>query len=183
MRTLPACLRGKVAPMHEDDDIELPKSKSQLKREMNALQELGTAIVKLSAKDLAKIPLPDSLADAIHEARSIKSHGALRRQMQFIGRLMRDVDPEPIQHALDAIRLCGQQSTARFHAMEQWRDRLINEGQSALDEFIGQYPRADRQQMRQLMLNATREAKQGKPPKSARNLFKLIRETLEHEEE
>ena len=169
--------------MHEDDDIELPKSKSQLKREMNALQELGTAIVKLSDKDLAKIPLPESLSDAIDEARRIKSHGALRRQMQFIGRLMRDVDPEPIQQALDAIRLCGQQSTARFHAMEQWRNRLINEGQSALDEFIGQYPQADRQQLRQLMLNATREAKQEKPPKSARSLFKLIREIIEREED
>ena len=90
--------------MQNNDDLELPKSKSQLKREVIALQQLGEAIVKLGPKDLAKIPLPDNLADAIQQARSIRSHSALRRQMQFIGRLMRDVNPEPIQQALDAIR-------------------------------------------------------------------------------
>jgi ribosome-associated protein len=165
--------------MHEDDETELPKSKSQLKREMTALQDLGKAIVELSPGDLAKIPLPDNLAAAIAEARSINSHGALRRQMQYIGRLMRNVDPEPIQQALDAIRLTGQQSTAAFHAVEQWRDRMVGEGQPALDEFIGQHPQADRQQLRQLMLNAQREFKQNKPPKSARSLFRLLRDILD----
>ncbi len=168
--------------MHDDEDLELPKSKSQLKREVNALQDLGSAIVKLGAKDLAKIPLPDKLADAINEARRLNSHGALRRQMQYIGRLMRNIDPEPIQQALDAIRLCGQQSSARFHAVEQWRDRLISEGQPALNEFIGLNPQADRQQLRQLMLNATKEAAQQKPPKSSRNLFRLLKEILNTEE-
>jgi len=167
--------------MHDDETPDQTKSKSQLKREMNALQDLGTAIVKLGAKDLAKIPLPDKLADAIHEARRLNSHSALRRQMQFIGRLMRDTDPMPIQQALDAIRLCGQQSAAHFHTIEQWRDRLINEGQTALDEFISQYPLADRQQLRQLMLNAVKEASQEKPPKSARSLFRLLRETLDEQ--
>lgn len=165
--------------MHDDDEVELPKSKSQIKREMNALQNLGKAIVQLPPKDLAKIPLPDDLAEAIHHARNIRSHGALRRQMQLIGRLMRNVNPEPIQQALDSIRLSGHQSSAHFHAIEQWRDRLINEGQAALDEFIGQHPQADRQQLRQLMLNASKEAKQDKPPKSARNLFRIIREILD----
>lgn len=164
--------------MHDDEDLELPKSKSQLKREMNALQDLGSAIVKLGAKDLVKIPLPDKVADAINEARRLNSHSALRRQMQYIGKLMRDVDPEPIQQALEAIRLCGQKSSAHFHAIEQWRDRLISEGQPALNEFIGQNPQADRQQLRQLMLNAAKEAKQEKPPKSARSLFRLLREIL-----
>lgn len=165
--------------MHEDDGLELPKSKSQLKREMSALQALGKAIVELPPKDLAKIPLPDELAEAVAHARSINSHGARRRQMQFIGRLMRNVDPEPIQQALDTIRLTGQQSSARFHAVEHWRDRIVGEGQPALDEFIGQHPRADRQQLRRLMLNAQREAKQDKPPKSARSLFRLLRDILD----
>lgn len=166
--------------MQNNDDLELPKSKSQLKREVIALQQLGEAIVKLGPKDLAKIPLPDNLADAIQQARSIRSHSALRRQMQFIGRLMRDVNPEPIQQALDAIRQSGRQSTARLHAIEQWRDRLINEGQDALDEFIAAHPDADRQQLRQLMLNAAKDAKLGKPPKSARSLFRLLRELLDN---
>ncbi len=168
--------------MHDDEDLELPKSKSQLKREVNALQDLGAAIVKLGAKDLSKIPLPDNIANAIHEARRLNSHSALRRQMQYIGKLMRDVDPKPIQQALDAIRLCGQKSSAHFHAIEQWRDRLINEGQPALNEFIGQNPQADRQQLRQLMLNATKEAAQEKPPKSSRSLFRLLKEILDTEE-
>ena len=180
MRTLR--LHDKITAMHDDEDLELPKSKSQLKREVNALQDLGAAIVKLGAKDLAKIPLPDNVADAIHEARRLNSHSALRRQMQYIGRLMRNVDPEPIQQALDAVRLCGQQSAAHFHTIEQWRDRLISEGQPALNEFIGQNPRADRQQLRQLILNATKEAKQEKPPKSARSLFRLLRDILDNEE-
>ncbi len=167
--------------MHDDEDLELPKSKSQLKREVSALQDLGAAIVKLGAKDLIKIPLPDKLADAIHEARRLNSHSALRRQMQYIGRLMRDVDPKPIQQALDAIRRCGQQSAAHFHAIEQWRNRIISEGQPALNEFIGQYPHTDRQQLRQLMLNTIKEAKLEKPPKSARNLFRLLKETLDTE--
>jgi ribosome-associated protein len=171
-----------VAAMHDEDDIELPKSKSQLKREMNALQDLGTALIKLGAKDLAKVPLPDNLAEAIHHARSIKSHGALRRQMQYIGKLMRDVDAEPIRQALDSIRQTGQRSTAHFHAVEQWRDRLIKEGQGALDAFIAEHPEADRQQLRQLMLNAEREHKQNKPPKSSRTLFRLIRELLDTEQ-
>ena len=168
--------------MHDDDDLELPKSKSQLKREVNALQDMGAAIVKLGAKDLTKIPLPDKLADAINEARRLNSHSAMRRQMQYIGRLMRNIDPEPIQQALDAIRLCGQQSSAHFHAIEQWRDRLINEGQPALNEFIGLNPQTDRQQLRQLMLNATKEAAQEKPPKSSRSLFRLLKEILDSEE-
>lgn len=165
--------------MHDEDDAELPKSKSQLKREMHALQALGKAVVELPPKDLAKIPLPDELAEAVAQARSINSHGALKRQLQFIGRLMRNVDPEPIQQALEAIRLTGQQSSARFHAVEHWRDRILAEGQPALDEFVGQQPQADRQQLRQLMLNAQREAKQGKPPTSARSLFRLLRDMLE----
>ena len=174
-------LRYRTA-MHDDEDLERPKSKSQLKREVNALQDLGAAIVKLGAKDLTKIPLPDSLANAINEARRLNSHSAMRRQMQYIGRLMRDVDPKPIQQALDAIRLCGQQSSARFHAIEHWRDRLISEGQPALNEFICQNPQADRQQLRQLMLNASKEAKLEKPPKSARSLFRLLKDILDTEE-
>lgn len=171
-----------LAPMydHDDDeeDFDLGPSKSQIKREMHALQELGASLVKLSNKDLAKIPMPDELAEAIAEAHSIRSKLALKRQTQYIGKLMRGLDAEPIQQALDAIRQCGQQSTAQFHAVEQWRDRIINEGQKALDEFVGLHPEADRQQLRQLMLNAAKEAKQDKPPKSARSLFKLLRELM-----
>ena len=164
--------------MQDNDDFETPKSKSQLKREMNALQELGEELVNLSTKDLTKIPLPEDLVDAIYLARDIKSHGGHKRQLQYIGKLIRNIDAEPIQQALNAIHLRGQQSTTRFHKIEQWRDRLINEGNEALNELIALHPQAERQQLRQLMLNINKESKQNKPPKSARNLFRYLRELM-----
>jgi len=169
---------------HDDDeeDFDLGPSKSQIKREMHALRDLGAELIQLSAKDLAKIPMPDNLADAIAQAQALRSNAALKRQTSYIGKLMRSLDPEPIQQALDAIRQCGQQSTAHFHAIEKWRDRIVNEGQTALDEFVSRHPEADRQQLRQLMLNAAKEAKQEKPPKSARALFKVLRELMGEDE-
>ena len=167
--------------MQDNDDFETPKSKSQLKREMNALQELGEELVNLSTKDLTKIPLPEDLADAICLARDIKSHGGHKRQLQYIGKLIRNIDAEPIQQALNAIHLRGRQSTTRFHKIEQWRDRLINEGNEALNELIALHPQAERQRLRQLMLNINKESKQNKPPKSARNLFRYLRELMEED--
>lgn len=164
---------------NEDEELDLGPSRSQIKRDMQALQDLGSTLVKLSTKDLAKIPLPEKLAGAIAHAKELRSNSAFKRQIQFIGKIIRSLDMAPVLQALDAIRQCGQQSTSHFHAIEQWRDRIINEGQSALNEFVGQHPEVDRQQLRQLMLNAAKEAKQGKPPKSARNLFKLLRELLD----
>ena len=162
---------------HEDEDLR--PSKSQLKREMNALQNLGAELVKLSAKDLAKIPLPDELAEAIDHARNINSHGAQRRQLQFIGKLMRGVDPGPIQEALDIIRQTSARAASQLHQIERWRDRIVEEGQSALNEFSGQYPQADRQQLRQLMMNARKEREKSQPPKSARSLFRCLRDIIE----
>ncbi len=162
------------------DEAPAP-SKSQRKREMTALQDLGTELTALSERDLARIPLPDDLRRAIDEARAITSRGALRRQRQYIGKLMRAVDPEPIRAALDKLRQKSARAAAELHRIEQWRDRLIDEGQSALNAFSAEYPGADRQRLRQLMLNARKERERQQAPKSARALFRALREVIEQE--
>lgn len=156
-------------------------SKSQLKREANALQSLGEELVELPAAKLAKIPLPENLSDAIHEARNMKSRGAHKRQLQYIGKVMRHIDAEPIRKALDRLKDSSRQASAQLHKLEGWRDRLIEEGDSALSEFLEEQPQADRQHLRQLVRNARDERLKNKPPKSARELFRSLRELFESE--
>lgn len=164
---------------HDKDDEEIIYvSKSQLKRESHALQALGEELVELPAAKLEKIPLPEELAEAVALARRIKARGGRKRQLQYIGKLMRKIDEEPIRQAMDQIKGESTRETARLHKLEQWRDRLLEEGDSALAELLGEYPDADRQHLRQLMRNAQREKKQNKPPKSARELFRYLRELM-----
>lgn len=169
--------------MQNDDQFDLdpdrPKSKSQLKREMTALQDLGANLVKLSNKELARIPLPENLADAIKLARSINSNSGLRRQMQYIGRLMREIDADPILRAYTLLHDGKRESAEQFHHIEEWRDRLIAEGDGALEEFLAGHPTAERQRLRQLLLNIKKEREKNQPPKSARLLFRYLRELLE----
>lgn len=150
-------------------------SKSQRKREMTALQDLGEALVKLPASQLEKFDLPDNLQAAVMEARRLTSHGAIRRQMQYIGKLMRGVETEPIAEQLAAIRGESAAAKAEFHALERWRDRLIGDD-GALTEWLAHHPDGDAQQLRQLIRNARKEAAEGKPPKSSRMLFRLLRD-------
>ena len=160
--------------MDFEDDIPEAPSRSQLKRDMEALQRLGEELVALPENQLASIPLPEKLRDAVEFARRITSHGALKRQRQYIGKLMRDVDPAPIRTRLDELRNADRLTKARFQQTERWRDRLIAEGDAALSEFLSQCPNADRQQLRQLMRAATEEARSGQPPRHSRALFRYI---------
>jgi ribosome-associated protein len=164
--------------MEPTDDYIEEKSKSQLKREADALQKIGEQLISMSAQELEGIPLPDNLLSAITDARQMKM-GALKRQRQFIGKLMRDLDPEPIITALEARKAKALEQNRNFHRLEAWRDRLLDEGDAALNDFLGDYPSADRQKLRQLMRQAKKEAEQSKPPKSARNLFRYLRELSE----
>ena len=164
--------------MEPTDDYIEEKSKSQLKREADALQKIGEQLINMSAHELEDIPLPDNLVSAIEDARQMKK-GALKRQRQFIGKLMRDVDPAPIIDALEARKAKALEQNRNFHRLEAWRDRLLDEGDAALNEFLDDYPAADRQKLRQLTRQATKEAEQGKPPKNARNLFRYLREISE----
>jgi len=157
-----------------DDDIEQPISKSEIKRQMTALQKLGEELVALPASKLDQLDLPETLRDAVNQAKRITAHGGLRRQMQYIGRLMRITDAQPIAEQLNAWRGDSAEVIAEFHRMENWRTRLLDDD-AALTEFVDIYPQADAQQLRTLVRNARREAAAAQAPKSSRALFKLIR--------
>lgn len=160
-----------------DNDNSLPDrpSKSQLKRDMANLQKLGEKLVELTAGQLAQVPMDETLADAVDMARSLKNNEARRRQMQYIGRLMRDIDPKPIEDAIEKIQLKSQQNKAVFHQIERWRDRLIAEGDKQLEIFIDKFPHSDRQHLRQLVRNA-QQAKSG----ADTELFRYIRQIVEN---
>lgn len=156
------------------------KSKSQIKREMLELQVLGEQLVKLNKDQLKKIPLDDLLRKEILFTQSITSHGALRRQLQYIGRLMREQDPEPIQKALATLFHPDRQALAKFHELEKWRDRLLTEkDEETLREFLTQYPKTDSRHLQQLIHVAKQESLENKSPKARRILFRYLREITE----
>ncbi|KAB2308397.1 DUF615 domain-containing protein [Betaproteobacteria bacterium SCN2] len=161
----------------EDEEIQ-PVSKTKRKEAMLALQDLGEELVKLPASKLDKLDLPDELRRAVDECRRFTKHGAIRRQLQYIGRLMRGVDEAPIARQLAAWRGESDEEKALLHRIERWRDRLI-ENDEALTLFLNEYPQADATQFRQLIRNARHEAANNKPPKSSRAIFKLVREVAE----
>ena len=149
-------------------------SKSQRKREMTALQDLGGELVALSKERLAKIDMPERLRDALLEAQRITSHEARRRQMQYIGKIMRDVDAAPLRAAMDEINGVSKAATIRQHQLERLRARLM-EDEAVFSEVARDYPGADMQHLRQLRRNALKEAQQGKPPRAYRELFRELR--------
>ena len=159
------------------DNSEEPPSKTRRKQEMHALQDIGEQLVQLDFKRLTELNLPDTLTDAILEARQIRKHGALRRQMQFIGKLMRSVDAEPIREKLDVWSGLNLKHTAWLHTLERWRERLLADEQ-ALGELGQQYPAADLQQLRTLIRNAQKERLANKPPKSFRALFQELQRII-----
>ncbi|NOX75072.1 MAG: ribosome-associated protein [Gammaproteobacteria bacterium] len=159
----------------DNDDI----SKSQRKRDMHTLQALGQQLVELPKEQFEKITLEEVLYDAILAARRIHQHGARKRQLQYIGKLMRGLDAEPIQEQLDTLMGHSKRAAQTLHHLERWRDRLLEEGDGALTELLNEHSQADRQYLRQLIRNAQKESHANKPPKSARTLFKYLRELTE----
>lgn len=149
-------------------------SKSQRKRDMIALQKLGEELVDLPLSQLKKFPLSEKLYEAIIEARSLNSHEAKRRQVQYIGRLMRDEDPKPIEDSLAKIQHRHQQDKVQFHKTERWRDKLIKEGDKALQEFLIHFNMTDDQHLRQLVHHAE-EGKRG----ADTELFRYLRQIIE----
>lgn len=158
----------------DQTDAPEPPSKSSRKREMHALQALGEQLVALSAERLGKVPLPDALRQAVLDARRFTKHEARRRQMQYIGKLMRNVDPEPIQARLDAFNGVSRAEVARQHQLERLRDEFLDDEKtiSAIHEI---WPDADLQQLRVLRRNALRERSLSKPPRAYRELFRVLR--------
>lgn len=158
-----------------NEEFSSRKNKSDLKRQGEALQKLGEALVKLPVNQLATIPLDSTLREAVYFARSLKSHEAMRRQLQYIGKLMRHVEAEPIQLALEKIAGKNRQTKAIFHQIERWRDLLIAEGDGALQKFIDDYPQADRQHLRQLVRKAQQDQTNNKKTGGETELFRYLR--------
>ncbi|HEX6321559.1 MAG TPA: ribosome biogenesis factor YjgA [Burkholderiales bacterium] len=149
-------------------------SKTRRKREMLELQALGAALAALPEAQLARVQLPEDLREALLEARGIRSHEAKRRQMQYVGRLMREVDPEPIRAQLAAIEGSSAQAAAAHRRLEAWRERLL-EDDEALTAFAAEHPGTDLQTLRTVIRNSRKEIKAGKPPRAYRELFRMLK--------
>ncbi len=171
--------KNQKAPWEEEEEIILV-SKTELKNDMLALQKLGEELVELKPASLQKVPLSDELAEAIKDAQRFKNE-ARRRQLQYIGKMMRHIDPEPIQIALDKLRNKHSQATAILHKIEQWRDQIVEQGDSAIEALMDHYPAADRQRLRQLARQAGKEKQAQKTPKAAREIYQIVKALYEEE--
>jgi ribosome-associated protein len=158
-------------------DQERP-SKTRIKKQMHALQALGERLVTLNPDQLRAVGLPEHLHEAVLDAQRIPGRESRRRQMQYIGRLMRDVDPEPIREKIAAWDGVSSEHAAKLHGIERWRERLLDE-EAAFEEFLREHPGADSQRLRSLIRNARAEREAAQPPKSYRELFRLLRDILQ----
>lgn len=156
----------------------LTKSKSQVKREMRALRDLGKELVDLPAAELAKFEFSETLLDAILLAQNLKRE-ALRRQLQHVGKLLRDEDEAAVRQMMVQISQPQRDAVKAFHEIEQWRDRLLEGDDEVINSLISQYPDTDRQHIRQLVRNARKERKMEKPPRYSRLLFQYLKNLQE----
>ncbi|BCB67250.1 hypothetical protein CGSHi3655_06139 [Haemophilus influenzae 3655] len=160
----------------EDEDQEeiIWVSKSEIKRDAEDLKQLGEKIVNLTKNNLAKIPLNESLLDAIELAQRLQKE-ARRRQLQYIGKLLRGIDVEPIREVLDKIENKHNQQQAMLHKIEKVRDELVEKGDVALTDLLNDYPDGDRQQLRNLIRSAQKERQQNKPSKAYREIYQMLK--------
>ncbi len=164
------------SPEASGSDEQSP-SKSRRKADAHALQALGAQLVTLNRNQLAQIGMPEPLLDAVQAAQRIHAREGRRRQLQYIGRLMRNVDAAPIRAKIESWKSVSVEETARLHAIERWRDRLVDDP-AAVQALAEAHPQADLQQLRVLIRNTRREREHGKPPKSYRALFQLLRDII-----
>jgi ribosome-associated protein len=164
---------------HDSDSTPLePPSKSARKRAMHDLQQLGLDLVALDPGRLSTLDLPERLVDAIALARGITKHEGRRRQLQYIGKLMRDVDPAPLRTAFAAWERGPAVDRGRFAAAEQWRDRLLDQA-DGLTEFVAAHPAADRTVLAALVADARAERDRGSPPHKYRALFRELKRIID----
>jgi ribosome-associated protein len=161
--------------MPDDDEENLGPSKSALKREMTALQKLGAELVGLSRDRLKKMDMPERLRDAIHDAQRFTQNEAKRRQLQYIGKIMREIETTPLQAAMDEINGVSGAATLRLQQLERLRTQFM-EDEAVGSDIARDYPEADIQHLRQLRRNAIKEAQQSKPPRAYRELFRVLRD-------
>jgi ribosome-associated protein len=155
-------------------------SKTQRKKEMHELQSLGERLVALNAAQLASIDMPEELREAVAEAQRIRSHEGRRRQLQYIGKLMRGIDPQPIRERMAAWDGQSREHAAREHEVAAWRDRLM-EDEAAFTEFSTRCPGADLQHLRTLVRSARADRAAARTPRHYRELFRTLRAALEQE--
>jgi ribosome-associated protein len=168
----------KAHQLDEPEDTNLEPSKTERKREAHAARDLGEELCVLSDEQLSAFPLSDSLLAAIRESRNIKAHGARKRHLQFIGKLMRQHDVAAIEQELNRIDPDAPHNIRLQHESERWRERLLSEDTSAITDFISNYPQVDIQALRQLLRLVAKERAEQKPPRYFRELFRLVRDTL-----
>lgn len=159
----------------DEDDFSGP-SKSQLKRESHHLTDVGEEILKLKTEDRHSLGLPDEIEEAFNTALKIKSRSGLKRQRQYIGKLLRSIDSKDIETRLRKIQHSHDTNTAQFKRLEKWRDQLIDNNKDTLNEIIVRFPEIDRQHINQLIRAAQQEKKQDKAPAASRKLFKYLRQ-------
>jgi ribosome-associated protein len=153
-------------------------SKSARKREAASLQELGVKLSALPDQEIKTLDLPESLFVALRDLRRLPSHGAQVRQRQYIGKLMRNIDPEPVLAKLAERKQRHDLEIRHFQQIERWRDRLLSEPQDAVQELLREYPQADREILVKLLEKAQRERIEQRSPVGARELFAFLRQLL-----
>jgi len=160
---------------------KIEKSRTQKKKEAHVLQKLGEELLSLSIEQLSNIDLPDELREAILEAREMTSHGARRRQTKYIGALVREIDSQPIQDALNNIRHGDYEKVAAFKQIEKWRDDLKEGNTDLIEEILSKCPGAERQRLTQLTRNARIEYQKLAGVKASRALFSYLNKIVKHD--
>ena len=159
----------------EDEQL----SKTQIKAQMVAMQKLGESLVHLGQSSLAKIPMEEELLDAVMLARKIlRKKEGYRRQLQLIGKIMRNTDIAAIEHALNNIKSAHKKLNDAFHGTEMLRDEILKEGDSKIESTIADYPLLDRQKLRQYVRQANKQQDENKPPKASRELFQYLKQII-----
>lgn len=176
---MPNANRGAVGFQSSEFEQEYDRpSKSQLKREMDALQKLGESLVNEPRDRVKRVPMPEDVRDAILECQQIKDHEGRRRQMQYVGKKMRTLEPDElaiIQKTIDSWHGASKAETAAMHALERRREKLLADDQ-ALTELLNRHPEVDVQHMRTLIRNARKEQAENKPPKAYREIFQILKQ-------
>lgn len=176
---MPNANRGSVGFRSDEFDQEYDRpSKSELKRQMNDLQKLGEQLVAEPRDRVKRTPMPEELRDAILMCQSITDHGGRRRQLQFVGKMMRKLDDEEvavIQRTIESWKGMSKAETAALHALERRRDKLLADD-NALTQLLEEHPQLDVQQLRTLIRNARKEQAENKPPKAYREIFQILKD-------
>ena len=172
------CMAMEQEPQNSGETDPSRPSKSAMKREASSLQELGVKLSALPDQEIKELDLPDNLFVALCDLKRLPSHGAQIRQRQYIGKLMRNIDPEPVLKKLAEKKLRHDSEIRHFQKIERWRDRLLSDPAGAVPELMQEYPRADHAALLRLLHKAERERQEQRSPAGARELFAFLRELL-----